>query len=77
MNPRTYLLRMTTSDSLGNRTTYGAENAFVGRAPRAPVVRIQGIDAGFTRQSYLPGQNAIIKVATDAPSLTLRMAAAC
>jgi hypothetical protein len=72
-NPRTYLLRLTTSDALGNRTTYGAENAFVGRAPRAPVVRVQGIDAGFTRQSYLPGQNAIIKVATDAPSLTLRM----
>jgi N,N-dimethylformamidase beta subunit-like, C-terminal len=73
LNPRTYLLRLSTSDVLGNRTTYGAENAFVGKAPRAPVVRVQGIDAGFTRQSYLPGQIATLRVSTDAPQLTLRM----
>jgi hypothetical protein len=73
LRPRTYLLRLTTTDVLGNRTTYGAANAFVGHAPRAPVVRIQGIDAGFARQSYLPGQIATLRVSTDAPSLTLRM----
>ena len=65
VNPRTYLLRLTAVDPAGNRIVYGAPNAFVGRYPRAPVVRIQGIDAGFTRPSYAPGQLAIIHVATD------------
>ena len=53
-NPRTFLIRLTAVDRLGNKIVYGAPNAFVGRYPRGPVVRVQGIDAGFTKPSYLP-----------------------
>ena len=34
-NPRTYLIRLTAADLAGNRVTYGAPNAFVGRHRRA------------------------------------------
>jgi hypothetical protein len=73
VNPRTYLIRLTSVDAAGNKIVYGAPNAFVGRAPRGPVVRLQGIDAGFTKPSYLPGDVAYIRVATDEPSVTLRV----
>jgi hypothetical protein len=73
VNPRTYLVRLTSVDRAGNVVVYGAPNAFVGRAPRGPVVLLQGIDAGFTKTSYLPGDVAHIHVATDEPSVTLRV----
>jgi hypothetical protein len=73
LNPRTYLIRLTTRDAAGNHMTYGAPNAFVGRYPRGVVVRLQGIDAGFTKPSYLPGELAQIHIATDEPSLELRV----
>jgi hypothetical protein len=73
LNPRTYLIRLSTRDVAGNRTTYGAPNAFVDRYPKGVVVRLQGIDAGFTKPSYLPGELAHIHVATDEPSLELRV----
>jgi len=69
LNPRTYLLRLSTVDAAGNEGLYGADNAFVGRYARAPVVRIRGIDAGFTRESYASGQRAALTIATDAPQL--------
>jgi hypothetical protein len=71
-NPRTYLIRMTVTDKNGRRTVYGSPNAFVGRHPRGPVVRIQGIDAGFARPNYAPGQIAALHIATDEPSLELK-----
>ena len=73
LNPRTYLVRLTAVDDTGNRIVYGAPNAFVGRHPRGVVVRIQGVDAGFAKPSYLPGDFAKIHIATDARSLTLRV----
>jgi hypothetical protein len=73
LNPRTYLLRLSVADDAGNRQLYGAETAFVKRYARAPVVRIRGVDAGFTRPSYAPGQLARLVVSTDAPSLSMRV----
>jgi N,N-dimethylformamidase beta subunit-like protein len=73
LNPRTYLLRVSTVDAAGNRQLYGAETAYVARYPRAPVVRVRGIDAGFTRPSYAPGQQARLVISTDAPSLSMRV----
>jgi hypothetical protein len=73
LNPRTYLVRLTSVDLAGNQVVYGAPNAFVGRTPRGPVVRLQGIDAGFTRPSYLPGDVGYVHIATDEPTLTLRV----
>jgi hypothetical protein len=73
LNPRTYLIRITAVDTIGNSVTYGAPNAHVGRYPRGPVVRLQGIDAGFTRPNFLPGEVAQVHIATDEPMLTLRV----
>ena len=72
LNPRTYLIRLSTIDQAGNRGVYGAPNAFVGRHARGVVVRLQGIDAAFTKPSYVPGELAQIRIATDEPSLTLK-----
>ena len=71
-NPRTYLIRMTVVGANGSRAVYGSPNAFVGRHPRGPVVRIQGIDAGFLRPNYAAGQVAALHIATDEPSLELK-----
>ena len=73
LNPRTYLIRFTAIDSAGNRGVYGAPNAFTGRFARGVVVRVQGIDAAFTQPSYFPGDLAQIRIATDAPALTMRV----
>lgn len=73
LNPRTYLIRFTATDAAGNRGVYGAPNAFVGRYARGVVVRVQGIDAAFSKPSYLPGDLAQLTVATDEPTLTMRV----
>src|SRR5438067_11824221 len=64
---------MTAIDTAGNKTVFCAATAFVGRYPRGPVVRIQGIDAGFGRPSYAPGQVARIHIATDESAFTLQV----
>ncbi|HEY3543937.1 MAG TPA: N,N-dimethylformamidase beta subunit family domain-containing protein [Gaiellaceae bacterium] len=57
--PRTYQLRL---------------HVVGGTAPsRIAVVRVQGIDAGFFRPSFAPGQDASLKVATDAKTLTFQV----
>jgi hypothetical protein len=73
LNPRTYLIRFTATDGSGNRGVYGSPNAFVGRHARGVVVRLQGIDAAFTKPNYFPGDLAQITVATDDPTLTMRV----
>jgi hypothetical protein len=57
--PRTYVLRVR------------AAGATV--PTRMPVVRVQGIDAGFSRPSYSPGQSATLRVATDAKTLSFQV----
>ena len=66
---RTYVLSLTTQDAASNVLTYGAPDAHVDRYPRAPVVRILGVDATFMKQSYLPGRLAGLRIATDATRL--------
>ncbi len=63
--PRTYVLRL----KVGRRVYMN----FPGQRPRAPVVRIQGIEAGFVRRSYAPGEQADLRLATDAESLRLQV----
>ncbi len=70
--PRTYLVRITTTDSAGNRRTYGADNPRAGRRLTSAVVRVLGVDAGFTRESYGPNSSARLVIETDATSLTLQ-----
>jgi hypothetical protein len=57
--PRTYVLRL--------HVAHGTVPA------RQPVVRIQGIDAGFYQPSYAPGQDATVKVSTDAKTLSFQV----
>jgi hypothetical protein len=64
--PRTYILRL----RVGNRV-YGAYGP-AGRQ-NAPVVRVQGIDAAFTRRSYAPGEPAELRLGTDARSVRLQV----
>ena len=71
--PRTYLTLLDVTDASNNRRTYGASNAETGRRPTAPVIRVLGVDAGFTRESYVPGETATLRVETDANALSLQV----
>ena len=72
LGPRTYLARLTVADQAGNSKAYGPDSPFVGRSPRAPVVRIMGIDATFTEASYAPLQSASLRISTDAKTLSVQ-----
>jgi N,N-dimethylformamidase beta subunit-like protein len=64
--PRTYILRLRVNGRIYGRYGPGARQ-------NAPVVRVQGIDAVFTRRSYAPGETAELRLATDAHSLHLQV----
>ena len=64
--PRTYVLRLTVAARGRSRTYTNAPLRI-----HAPVVRIQGIDAGFTKRSYRPGESATLSIGCDARALTL------
>ena len=68
--PRTYVLQLNVSGS-GGRRVYGV--AKPGARIHSPVVRVQGIDAGFLAPSYAPGQEAAVLVSTDAKTLTFQV----
>ena len=72
MGARTYLIRLSTRDRAGNRRTYGADNAREGRKLRSAVVRVLGVDAGFTAESYVASSAARLAIETDATELTLQ-----
>jgi hypothetical protein len=71
MAPRSYVLDLTVTGKDGSRRVYGVGKP--GATPRAPVVRVQAIDAGFAQSSFTPGQLAVANVATDARSLTFQV----
>src|SRR5438876_7642157 len=64
--PRTYILRL----RVGARV-YGAYGP--GGRQDAPVVRVQGVDAAFTKRSYAPGESAELLLATDARTMRLQV----
>ena len=71
--PRTYLVLLEAQDEASNRRSYGALNAETGRRKTTPVIRVLGVDAGFERESYVPGETATLSLATDAPALQLQV----
>ena len=68
--PRTYMLRLVARDAAGASDVLGDLQP---GDPQARVVRVLGIDAGFTRPSYPPGGSARLVVSTDEPSMTLQL----
>jgi hypothetical protein len=73
VRPRTYLLRLSVVDESGNRRIYGQARPLQTGVPVAPVVRVRGVDAGFTRRSYAPGDEATLALATDASRLSMQI----
>ena len=71
--PRTYILRLTLTGSNGSRRVYGNYRPGPRTRVNAPVVRVQGIDAGFPKRSYAPGESAAVTLATDARRLRLQV----
>jgi hypothetical protein len=70
---RTYVVQLHVSDQAGNGADYGPVNAFVGKTPRTPVIRVQSVDAAFAQLSYTGGQLANLNVSTDAPQLSVQI----
>jgi hypothetical protein len=70
---RTYVLRLIVIGRHGARRLYGLPRPVPHAAATAPVVRVQGISAAFTRRSYAPGDSADVSVATDAKSLRFQV----
>src|SRR3954451_20036357 len=64
--PRTYILRLRAGSQVyGGYGPNGQKDA--------PVVRVQGVDAAFTKRSYAPGESAELRLATDARILRLQV----
>jgi hypothetical protein len=70
---RTYVLRLTVTDGLGRSRVYDNARPGAARRRRAPVARVLGIEAGFTRRSYAPGDVAELVIASDARSLRIQV----
>jgi hypothetical protein len=73
IEPRTYLVLCTVHGGDGSDHRYGKYRAYQHVDVGTPVIRVQGIDGAFTRESYRASQIAWLRVAADAPSLTLQI----
>jgi hypothetical protein len=71
--PRNYLVRLRATNSTGSTRVYGWNKPYFTGFAQGPVVRIQGVDAGFTRPGYGPGATGWLRVSTDARTLTLQI----
>jgi hypothetical protein len=63
--PRTYVLRL----RVGRRVYMNLP----GKRRRAPVVRVQGLEAAFPRRSYAPGERADLRISADSAALRLQV----
>ena len=71
--PGTFLIRLVLVDAAGNRRVYRVEHAHGEGRGSTPVVRVLGIDAAFTRDNARPRSVALLRLATDEPSLVLQL----
>jgi hypothetical protein len=69
---RSYLIRLVVRSALGGEVI-GSLDRRVERLVPAPVVRVQGVEAGFSERSYAPGETARLRIASDAHRLYLRI----
>jgi hypothetical protein len=65
-----YVMRLTLSKD-GRRRVYGEKRPHTPERATAPVVHLLGVEAAFTRRSYLPTEPMDLLVRTDAPSFVL------
>lgn len=65
-----YVMRLTMERD-GRRRVLGGRRPASADLTRAPVVRVVGIEAAFTRRSYVPTEPMTLRVLADAPALTL------
>jgi len=70
--PRTYILRLTLRNVRGGKARVYGVYAARGRV-NAPVVRVQGVEAGFAEASYAPGETAEVTISTDALGLSAQV----
>ena len=73
LSPRNYLVRLRATSLTGSSRTYGWNKPYFTGYAQGPVVRIQGVDAGFTRPGYAPGTTGWLRISTDARNLTLQI----
>ncbi len=71
--PGTYTLVLTARDGGGGAASFGGSSPTHPELPRAPVVRLLGLDAAFVRRSYQPGDVATLTVAADAEELAIEL----
>ena len=69
--PQTYRLLLTAGRSAAPFRGCG-DHRLLPWLPPAPVVRVMGIDAGFSQSTYSPNEQARLRIATDVPSFTLQ-----
>lgn len=65
-----YVMRLTV-ERQGRRRVLGARRPASPEQVRAPVVRVVGVEAAFTRRSYVPKEPMTMTVLADSASLTL------
>ncbi len=65
-----YVMRLTLSKD-GNRRVYGGKRPHTPERATAPVVHLLGIEAAFTRRSYVSTEHMDLRIRADVPSITL------
>jgi hypothetical protein len=71
--PGTYTLQLLVTGPTGKRTVYGTATPAHPHLPRAPIVRMLGLDAAFLQSSYAAGEEMTMFVAADAKTLTVQL----
>jgi hypothetical protein len=67
-----YVMRLTIAGHGGRPTVLGGRRPASVERQQAAVVRVLGVEAGFLRRSYAPGEAMELRVLADAPALSLQ-----
>ena len=72
IEPNSYLVQLFAIDKAGNRSKLAPNSIREMRRKPSAVVRVLGVDAGFTKVSYKPEDFAVMNIESDASSLELQ-----
>jgi hypothetical protein len=73
LSPGTYTAVITVIDATGAHTVVGRRGPEHPKLPQGPVVRVLGLDAAFSKRSYLPGEQATLMLAADTAAVSLQV----